>query len=157
MTRHRLTIGREEAGRKLHRFLRAALHGLPMSRIFKALRIGEITVNGSRKEHQYSLKAGDIVESQFPFQTQSEESERPCAQASIAILYQDESVLVVNKPAGLAMHPGTGVSRSLTDMVSRPGGGTAAGYRPSPVHRLDRGTSGVVIIAKTLASHQHLA
>lgn len=155
---YRVTVGKAEAGRKLHRFLRAQLPDLPAARMHRAMRTREIRVNGAAAPHTYMLQEGDVVESAFPFAAKLEKATPRTDEAPVvAVLFEDEHLLVVNKPAGLAMHPGTGINQSLVQALAGRLPLESAGYRPSPVHRLDRETPGVVIVAKTLRAHQNLA
>ncbi|PZN06918.1 MAG: hypothetical protein DIU69_12510, partial [Bacillota bacterium] len=179
------------------------LRGVPLSAVFRLLRQGRITVNGRRSPRDTVLRAGDVVEAVLEAPPvppsapagrtgQAPVSRTPAGPVAVPppdILYEDEDILVVNKPAGVLVHPGDPDERgrggrrrgggrpgareepaALVDQVRaylalrQPGAGrhhdSAAElpvYRPSPVHRLDRNTSGLVAFGKTRAGAERLS
>jgi 23S rRNA pseudouridine955/2504/2580 synthase len=144
-----LTAGEEDAGQRLDNFLFRTLKGVPKSHVYRLLRTGQVRVNKKRAKPDYRLVAGD--ELRLPPVRQEEKAQLglpPHWQQEAmraGILYEDERLLVVNKPAGMAVHGGSGVSFGVIE--------TLRVLRPeSPglelAHRLDRETSGCLIVAK---------
>lgn len=140
------------AGQRLDNFLLARLKGLPKSRLYRILRKGEVRVNKGRVKPDYRVKEGDSV--RIPPLTLPAEGEAPrvsSAQAQVlneAILYEDDGLIVINKPAGLAVHGGSGISLGLIEMLRQ----VRSDCRHLElVHRLDRDTSGCLMIAKRRA------
>lgn len=144
-----LQAGEEDAGQRLDNFLFRTLKGVPKSHVYRLLRTGQVRVNKRRAKPDYRLEAGD--ELRLP-PVRQEAKAAPglpphWQQEALktAILYEDERLLVVNKPAGMAVHGGSGVSFGVIE--------TLRVLRPeSPglelAHRLDRETSGCLIVAK---------
>jgi 23S rRNA pseudouridine955/2504/2580 synthase len=145
-------VSADRAGQRLDNFLLGQLKGLPRPHVYRILRTGEVRVNGRRAKPDYRIQAGDRVRLP-PLQRAAtiEPTAPPTAlMGEIAgrILYEDDHLLAVNKPAGLAVHAGTGVAYGLIDVLRA--------LRPhfpelNLVHRLDRGTSGCLVVAKTRA------
>jgi 23S rRNA pseudouridine955/2504/2580 synthase len=144
-----LTAGAEDAGQRLDNFLFRTLKGVPKSHVYRLLRTGQVRVNKKRAKPDYRLEEGD--ELRLPPVRQAEKTNPglpPHWQQEAlktAILYEDERLLVVNKPAGMAVHGGSGVNFGVIE--------TLRVLRPeSPgielAHRLDRETSGCLIVAK---------
>ncbi len=145
-------VSAERAGQRLDNFLLGQLKGLPRPHVYRILRTGEVRVNGRRAKPDYRIQAGDRVRLPPLQRAATIEPTAPPAglMGEIAgrILYEDDHLLAVNKPAGLAVHAGTGVSYGLIDVLRA--------LRPhfpelNLVHRLDRGTSGCLVVAKTRA------
>ncbi|WGL17008.1 23S rRNA pseudouridine(955/2504/2580) synthase RluC [Microbulbifer bruguierae] len=144
-----LTVPEELAGQRIDNFLQARLKGVPRSRIYRILRKGEVRVNKGRVKAEYRIKGGDQV--RVPPIRVSEESAPAVAGDQLrrtleaAILYDKGGLLVVNKPAGLAVHGGSGVRLGLIEALRQM-------YPDSPfmelVHRLDRDTSGAILVAR---------
>ena len=144
-----LTVGAEAEGQRIDNFLVRTLKGVPKSHIYRILRSGEVRVNKGRVGADARLASGDVVRIP-PVRTaaratpaQRHEARRPPFRP--ALLYEDEALLAVDKPAGLAVHGGSGVSLGLIEQlrVARP---DAAFLELA--HRLDRETSGVLLVAK---------
>ncbi len=147
--------------------MRKALRDVPLSHLYKMFRTRKIRVNGARGRAEQLVQAGDAVvirgdEERLlakpgpEARSASAPGGRPGAPAAptFGVLFEDEDVLAVDKPAGLAAHPGTGIAGATLVEMARaylrvPDGLPATEYRPSPAHRLDRDTSGVVLVAKT--------
>ena len=143
-----LDITAEQAGQRIDNFLLRFLKGVPKSRIYRLLRKGEVRVNKGRIKPEYRLKSGDQVRIP-PLRVSDSKPASPSGQSvqklADAILYEDERLLVLNKPSGMAVHGGSGLSYGVIEAlrVLRP----QAPYLEL-VHRLDRDTSGCLLIAK---------
>ena len=144
-----LRIDATSDGQRIDNFLLRELKGVPRSRVYRLLRRGEVRVNRGRVKAEYKLQSGDEV--RVPPVRMAEEGEPPTVskgladQLTAAILYEDDGLLVVAKPAGLAVHGGSGVSFGLIEALRA--------LRPEArflelVHRLDRDTSGCLMVAK---------
>lgn len=126
----------------------------------KIITDGKVTVNGNAiNKSSYKLQEKDIVEFERP---ELEEAEIVPQKMDLEIVYEDEHVLVVNKPAGLTVHPGAGCpDGTLVNGLMEHCKGSLAGIggveRPGIVHRIDKGTSGLLVVAKDDHSHQDLA
>lgn len=140
-------------GQRLDNFLLGRLKGVPRSRIYRLIRKGEIRVNKKRCKPDQRLGSGDIVRvapiRQRAQQPQAELGARLAELLRDSILYQDEELLVINKPPGLAVHGGSGVTIGLIEALRQlfPEKGFV-----ELVHRLDRDTSGCLLIALTPSS-----
>jgi 23S rRNA pseudouridine955/2504/2580 synthase len=147
-------VGPEEAGGRIDNYLARILKGVPKSHLYRILRSGEVRVNSGRVDATYRLQAGDEV--RIPpvrTATRSDKSHRPLPGLDQAILYEDDSFLALNKPAGLAVHGGSGVASGVIESLRA--------MRPDArflelVHRLDRATSGVLMIAKKRSALRQL-
>lgn len=144
-------------GQRIDNYLRTLLKGVPKSLIYRILRKGEVRVNKKRVKPEYKLQVNDTV--RVPPIRVSEANQPPSTKlnhvASLEshILYEDEHLLVVNKPSGLAVHGGSGLSFGLIEALRA--------LRPNQkflelVHRLDRDTSGCLLIAKKRSALRHL-
>ena len=137
-----LEVGEESAAQRIDNFLVARLKGVPKSHIYRVLRSGEVRVNSGRIKPDYRLKVGDKV--RIPPMRVS--PERPKARpAEFPIVHEDAALLVIDKPAGVAVHGGSGVSFGVIESLRA--------SRPQTkllelAHRLDRDTSGLLIVAK---------
>lgn len=141
-------INTGQAGQRIDNFLLRVLKGVPKSRIYRLLRKGEVRVNRGRIRADYRLKAGDQVRIP-PVRVAERQKPAPTANAvdllADSILYEDERLLVLDKPAGMAVHGGSGLSYGVIEALRA--------LRPDApylelVHRLDRDTSGCLLIAK---------
>jgi len=153
-----LCVESAEAGKRLDHFLQDKLPQFSRSRLQSWIKSGRVLVNDAAEKTSYALHAADTVTVQpadlVPLKAEAED-------IALDILYEDASVVAVNKPAGMVVHAGAGQhSGTLTNaLVHRFGQLSALGgdERPGIVHRLDRYTSGVILVARTDAAHQHLA
>ena len=137
----------EEAGQRLDNFLLRILKNVPKSRVYRMIRRGEVRVNGGRKGPRYRLAAGDRVRIP-PYRGRGEGAEpfvgaQRLAQLEQAILYEDNQLLVIDKPAGFAVHGGSGVSFGVIEALRR-----LRGNHLELAHRLDRDTSGCLLLVK---------
>ncbi len=137
-------IDEGSAGQRIDNFLCKHLKGVPKSHIYRILRSGEVRVNKKRVEQTCRLQLGDQV--RIPPVRVAEQAERDCIPAAeFPVLYEDDALLAVDKPAGVAVHGGSGVSFGIIEQLRQ--------ARPQAkflelVHRLDRETSGVLLLAK---------
>jgi 23S rRNA pseudouridine955/2504/2580 synthase len=144
-------ISSESAGQRLDNFLFTYLKGVPKTRIYRIIRKGEVRINKGRIKPEYRLVSGDIL--RVPPVRQGEErsaielSQNDKLAHSILdqILYEDDGLLVINKPAGIAVHGGSGVSFGVIEAVRYLRGSEKS---LELVHRLDKDTSGCLMIAK---------
>ena len=158
----KIEIGTNEAGQRLDKFLRKYLKDVPLSAIFKALRKGDIRVNGVKKKENYPLEFGDVIEIRY-LQSKQEKKEDTFIKVNssgLMITYEDENILIVEKWPGVLVHPDQkGAEPSLTDYVLSYLNGKGdylpekeKTFTPAPCNRLDRNTSGVVIFGKNFES-----
>jgi 23S rRNA pseudouridine955/2504/2580 synthase len=144
-----VTVSADRAGQRIDNFLLARLKGVPRTAIYKILRRGEVRVNGGRIKPSYRLEEGDQV--RIPPVRTSDAKNIPAVSQNVselleaAVLYEDKDFMVINKPAGMAVHGGSGISLGVVEAVRqiRP-----HAKRIELVHRLDRDTSGCLVIAK---------
>ena len=146
------------SGERIDRFLAGNCPDLSRTRIKRLIVDGEVTVDGAKTNAGFRLRTGQSVVIRVPDPAAS----HMIAQAiPISVLYEDNELLVVDKPAGMAVHPGVGHPDStlLNAILGLdPGIGEVGNQtRPGLVHRLDKDTSGLVLIAKTDQSHEHLS
>jgi 23S rRNA pseudouridine1911/1915/1917 synthase len=156
----RIIVAPEEAGTRLDTFLKSRLEARSRSRVARAVREGEATVDGQVVKPAHRLSAGELVECK-PLQEIPAPDDIQPEQIPLDVVYEDEYMLAVNKPPGMVTHPGVG-SRSGTLVHALLGRGVhlssgAGSYRPGIVHRLDKGTSGLLLVAKTDVVHAKLA
>ena len=138
-----LEIGEESAAQRIDNFLIRTLRGVPKSHVYRVLRSGEVRVNSGRVGPDYRLKIGDRV--RVPPVRVSTSAKAPPKPAEFPIVHEDASILVVDKPAGVAVHGGSGVSYGVIESLRA--------SRPQTkflelAHRLDRDTSGLLIVCK---------
>jgi 23S rRNA pseudouridine955/2504/2580 synthase len=158
----RIEIGTNEAGQRLDKFLRKYLKDVPLSAIFKALRKGDIRVNGVKQKENYSLQLNDVIEIKY-IQSKPEKKNKSFIKvdpSGLKVTYEDDNILVVEKWPGVLVHPDQkGAEPSLTDFVlsylNEKGDylpEKEITFTPAPCNRLDRNTSGVVIFGKNFES-----
>ncbi|PYS89404.1 MAG: RluA family pseudouridine synthase [Acidobacteria bacterium] len=151
-------VAPSDAGTRLDAYLAAHVPTFSRTRLKQAIEDGDVLVAGRTAKPAYKLRAGEQIELETPappvaaFQPED---------IPLDIVYEDDALVVVNKPAGLVVHPAAGVSSGTLanalafhfQQLSERGGA----LRPGIVHRLDRDTSGLLVVAKTEAAHEHLA
>jgi len=152
-----ITIDSEDAGQRIDNFLLKTLKGVPKSMIYRLLRKGEIRVNKKRTKPEYKLVDEDIIRV-APIRV-SENTNTVSTQLNVVanlekqILFEDERLIVINKPSGMAVHGGSGLSFGLIEALRA--------LRPEArmlelVHRLDRDTSGCLVVAKKRSALRNL-
>lgn len=151
-------VANEAAGQRLDQFLRQELPEHSRAFLQKLIEQGHVVVNGGTAKASYKVRAGDKVNVEIP-------PPRPLAtlpeEIALDVLFEDDDLLVVNKPAGLVVHPAAGnYEHTLVNALLHHCRGALAGIggveRPGIVHRLDKGTSGCIVVAKTDLAHKAL-
>lgn len=143
-----LTVDEASEGQRVDNFLTKTLKGVPKSHVYRILRSGEVRVNKKRIDADFRLSLGDVVRIPPTRSTAIEKVEQNAPAISKfenSIIFEDDAMLVIDKPAGFAVHGGSGVSRGVIEQMRL--------ERPKAkflelVHRLDRETSGVLMLAK---------
>ncbi len=155
----------DHTGVRLDKYLKKTLANVPFSHLFKMIRVKKIRVNGKRAKPEQELAPGDVITVRGDEgQLLGERSERkpapppPVDLSQLDILHEDDWILVLNKPSGMAAHTGSGITGGTVVDVVRAYLGPKAernGFSASPAHRLDRETSGVIIVAKRRPAMVH--
>lgn len=157
------SIDEDWAGVRLDKFLRKKLSSVPVSHLFKMVRTKKVKVNGRRAQPEQLLARGDQVTVRGDGKTLSaphpvRAEGKKVDPSALDVLYEDEQMMAINKPAGMAVHPGSGIrSGTVVDYARAYLGAKAArnGFMASPAHRLDRETSGVLLVAKRRPAMVH--
>ena len=150
----------EAIGKRLDHYLLDHLTKYSRSQLQSFIRSGQILVNGNKCKTGYSLGMNDIIKVDV-LKEESNLKKLVPENLNLSIIHEDESIVVINKPAGITVHPGTGISSGTVanglahhfQELSNVNGD----LRPGIVHRLDKDTSGVMVIAKTNSAHTFLA
>lgn len=170
-----ITVAAADGEQRLDRWFKRRFPDLGHGRLEKLLRTGQIRVDGKRAKASDRLEAGQVVripplgeggsepgaenggaaKSATAKRAPAGPSERDARMLQEAVLYQDADVIVINKPAGLAVQGGSGIGKNLDDLLVALQGDAAE--KPRLVHRLDRDTSGVLVLARNLQAAQRLA
>ncbi|CCO48749.1 Ribosomal large subunit pseudouridine synthase C [Vibrio nigripulchritudo SOn1] len=152
-------IDDDMAGQRIDNFLRNQLKNIPKSMIYRILRKGEVRVNKKRIKAEYKLQAGDTVRIP-PVKTSAEPEAAPVstklnkvAELEQHIIFEDDHMLILNKPSGIAVHGGSGLKFGAIEALRA--------LRPDArflelVHRIDRDTSGILLVAKKRSALRHL-
>ncbi|HUP97777.1 MAG TPA: RluA family pseudouridine synthase [Usitatibacter sp.] len=141
-------VSEEEAGQRIDNYLLARLKGVPKTHVYRILRSGEVRVNSRRVEASQRVLAGDRIRIP-PVRTAERDEDVPAPHFKLPVLFEDEALLAIDKPSGIAVHGGSGVAHGVIESLRA--------MRPDArflelVHRLDRETSGVLLLAKKRAS-----
>ncbi len=139
-----VTVGAESAGQRLDNFLLRLARGVPQSHVYRIVRSGEVRVNKARASVDQRLAEGDQI--RVPPLRIARPGPPPVRPTMPPVLYEDEHLLAIDKPAGLAAHGGSGIAHGLIEIVRA--------ARPNQpflelAHRLDRETSGILLLAKS--------
>lgn len=153
------TAGETEAGTRLDKYLADMVEDLTRSAAVLLLEDGKVTVNKKSAAKNYKIKTGDEVEISIP---EPVEYEAKAENIPLDIVYEDDSLLVVNKPKGMVVHPAAGnyegtLVNALLYHCKDSLSGINGVLRPGIVHRIDKNTSGLLIVAKTDFAHKGLA
>lgn len=161
-------IKKEEEGQTLEKFVKKVLSEAPLSFIYKLFRKKDVKVNGHWQDKKYLISSGEeisiyITDSQleeFKRQVESKQAE----DISNWIIYEDENILLVNKPRGVLVQKNSEDSNALDEMVisylinkGEYNPNKNLGYKPAPAHRLDRNTAGIVVFGKNIATLRYLS
>ena len=146
-----VTVDEDSAGQRLDNFLMRILKGVPKTHVYRIIRSGEVRINRGRTSADTRLELGDVVRLP-PVRVSEKPAEKEAASVparEFPVLFEDEWVLAIDKPAGVAVHGGSGVNFGVIEQLRR--------ARPQAkflelVHRLDRETSGILLLAKKRAA-----
>jgi len=150
-----LLVDEESAGQRLDNFLMRHLKGVPKTHVYRIIRSGEVRINKGRAAADTRVQNGDEVRLP-PVRVShkvAEKAERPAPGREFPLLLEDDSLMAIDKPAGVAVHGGSGVSFGVIEQLRQ--------ARPEAnllelVHRLDRDTSGILLVAKKRSALKHL-
>ena len=155
---YRLTVPPGRAGDRLDRYLPAVVPGLSRARAQRLIAEGRILLAGAPARPSARLRGGEALTVEIPPAVPAKPAPE---EIPLKVLHEDSFLLVVEKPAGMVVHPGPGhsVGTLVNALLARPGALSGIGgvARPGIVHRLDRDTSGILVVAKSDAAHQGLA
>nr|WP_144830469.1 RluA family pseudouridine synthase [Cupriavidus gilardii] len=148
-----VTIGEEADGQRIDNYLLRVAKGVPKSHVYRILRSGEVRVNKGRVDATYRLQTGDVVRIPPIRVSASATADTHVPAATFPVLFEDAHLLVIDKPAGVAVHGGSGVAFGVIEQLRQ--------ARPEAkflelVHRLDRETSGILLLAKKRSALVHL-
>lgn len=153
-----LTISEDESGQRIDNYLLAKLKGVPKSLIYRIVRKGEVRVNKGRVKPEYKLQMGDVV--RVPPVRTTEKNHIPIsknlnkvADLEHQILFEDDCLIVLNKPSGIAVHGGSGLNFGVIEALRTL---RSEAHFLELVHRLDRDTSGILLIAKKRSALRNL-
>lgn len=159
-----LRVDEDSAGVRLDKYLRRKLPDVPVSHLFKMIRTKRIRVNGKRGQPEQDLAAGDLVTirgdpaSLLARREHAPAPPPPVHPEELVVLFEDDWLMVIDKPSGMAAHTGSGISGGTVVDYARAYLGPKAvrnDFAASPAHRLDRETSGVLIVAKRRPAMVH--
>jgi 23S rRNA pseudouridine955/2504/2580 synthase len=158
-----VTLGPNDGGPRADRVLRKLLPDAPLALLHRLLRQGKVRIGKTRLRAQDAVEGGSAIalgitpEQFLEFRAVAQASKAPQrALPRVPVVFEDDSILVIDKPAGLAVQPGTG--RESVHLLAwleghcPPETSSLTGFRPAPAHRIDRPTSGLVVIGKTSAA-----
>jgi 23S rRNA pseudouridine1911/1915/1917 synthase len=153
-----IVVTQDQAGGRLDSFLASTTPELSRTKIQRAIDDGDVLVNDIQVKSSYRLRPGDKIDLDLPKPVPVDLIAEPIP---INIVFEDEDIAVVDKPAGLVVHPGAGnpsgtLANALVHHFNRLSG-TAGTIRPGIVHRLDKETSGLLVVAKNDLAHERLA
>ena len=151
-------VKEEDAGKRLDLYLAAHIEGWSRARLQRAITDGEVLLSGRIEKPSYKLKSGDEIEADLV--TAARSSFAP-ENIPVEAIYEDDDLIVINKPAGMVVHPAAGIqSGTLANALAyhfQNLSSTGGTIRPGIVHRLDKDTSGLLVVAKTEVAHENLA
>ncbi|PQA80208.1 RluA family pseudouridine synthase [Limnohabitans sp. TS-CS-82] len=150
-----MTVDEDSAGQRLDNFLMRHLKGVPKTHVYRIIRSGEVRVNKGRASAEQRVEAGDLVRLppvRISAQVQAK-ADAPAPAREFPVLMEDEAMMAIDKPAGVAVHGGSGVSFGVIEQLRR---ARPASTNLELVHRLDRETSGVLLVAKKRSALKNL-
>lgn len=147
----------QASGQRLDKYLAEEMADLSRSRIKELVQAGEVLVNGKKSKVSYNVQKGDLIQvTVLPLEPLALEAEN----IPLDIVYEDEDVIVVNKPQGMVVHPAAGhPSHTLVNALlyhTRDLADSQEGFRPGIVHRIDKDTSGLLMVAKNAVARESL-
>ncbi len=144
-----VTVDESSEGQRLDNFLLRILKGVPKTHVYRIIRAGEVRVNKGRAQADTRLAVGDVVRVP-PVRVSDKVADKPAPARSFPILFEDDYFLAIDKPAGVAVHGGSGVSFGVIEQLrmAQQYGQVGGAKFLELVHRLDRDTSGILLIAK---------
>ena len=150
-----------DAGARIDAYLASRMQGISRTRISRLIEDGDVLVSGRRVKPSYKLRGGEGIEVEFAPQTLDEVSVTP-ENIPLSIIHEDEDIIVIDKPAGLVVHPAAGVrsgtlANALAFHFQQHSRRESSAPRAGIVHRLDRETSGLMVVAKSEDAHEKLA
>jgi len=148
-------VDEDSAGQRLDNFLMRHLKGVPKTHVYRIIRSGEVRVNKGRASAEQRVEAGDLVRLppvRVSAQVQAK-ADAPAPAREFPVLMEDEAMMAIDKPAGVAVHGGSGVSFGVIEQLRR---ARPASTNLELVHRLDRETSGVLLVAKKRSALKNL-
>lgn len=148
------TIPKEAAGKRLDQVLSTLFPSYSRARLQSWLKSNEILVNNAPRLPKTKVRGGEIITLSAQLEPEAKWEAQPI---ELSIVYEDDTILVVNKPAGLVVHPGPGnPDQTLVNALLHHCSYLNQLPRAGIIHRLDKGTSGLLVVAKTLEAHHHL-
>lgn len=152
------SVSPADAGERLDVFLAAHIQDWSRARLHRLIESADVLVNGSVSKPSHKLRPNDQIEIEL---TPTPSTSFAPEDIPVEVVYEDDDLIVVNKPAGMVVHPAAGVdSGTLANALAfhfQRLSTTGGAARPGIVHRLDKGTSGLLVVAKTETAHEHLA
>ena len=162
-----IVIGKNDAGQRLDRFLKKYLSQAPLSAVYKAVR-KDVKVDGARRREDFQLEEGQTLQLYIPDEqlaVWTKKPEKKRAKRQFGIVYEDDDILIANKPFGLLVHGDKSekkdtLANQVTDYLIETGAydpRAEKSFSPSPAHRLDRNTTGIVVFGKNAEALRELA
>jgi 23S rRNA pseudouridine955/2504/2580 synthase len=139
-----LEVGEDGAGQRIDNFLLKRLKGVPKSHVYRIVRSGEVRVNKGRASADRRLAVGDVVRVP-PVRVAEKSDDQPVPPRDFTVVFEDDALIVIDKPAGVAVHGGSGVSYGVIEQIRQ---ARLTARFLELAHRLDRETSGLLIVGK---------
>ena len=154
-----IIIKEEEKGKRIDAFISNSIKDISRTLVQKLIDDGNILVNGKKQKASYKVDAGDIISIDIP---KAKETKLKAQNISVPVIYEDNDIIVVNKPKGMVVHPANGnpdgtLVNAILNMCKNSLSGIGGELRPGIVHRLDKDTSGLIIIAKNDKAHINIS
>ncbi len=161
-TTREFDIAADDAGTRLDAFLVTRIPELSRARIQSLIRDADVLVNGRRVKASHRVRAGERIELELDLTPSLAPHDITPEDAPLDIVYEDDAIVVINKPAKLTVHPGAGqpagtLVNRLVFHFNQLSANATTNARPGIIHRLDADTSGLLVVAKTDAAHEHIA
>ena len=155
----KITVNSEKQGKRIDAFVSENIDDMSRTMAQKLIDDGKVLVNSKRVKSSYKVETNDIVEVEIPKPT---ETTLKAQDIPVPIIYEDDDIIVVNKPKGMVVHPANGnpdgtLVNAILSMCKGSLSGIGGEVRPGIVHRLDKDTSGLIIIAKNDKAHINMS